>query len=470
MRMAYPTRGRARGNAHQDTAPISGVRATGAARGRQTWLERAAEGALGYPLFVGIVHFLIVQVAATLAFKFGTPYATSAPYNQGCNTAAAASNAACSLEAPISGFMNSIVSPLRLWDGLWYKLIAEQGYGFGSANAAFWPLLPWLMRWGHKITGLPTDIVGYLIANISFIVALVLLYRLIRIDFDQVIARRTLWAIAIFPTALFFSAVYTESLFLMLAVGALLAARVGNWWMAGIAGALAALTRSYGVLLLVPFAVLFLQQYKFRIPRWFPNAVPAALPVLGPLIFGWHLDRVWNNFWAFKDVQEEWWRTNASPFETMRCAISGCVLDRHYQGQVYPTAVDGADWGWIGTLFHHPNWHTLTSQAFRFRVAQSDTLELVCTIGFLLLALIGLKLLPLYQSAYLIPGLVIPLFDPSAVHPLMSMPRFGLTLFPLFIVIALLVRRRQVAMPLAIISMMLLVIFTVQFANWYWVS
>jgi hypothetical protein len=131
---------------------------------------------------------------------------------------------------------------------------------------------------------------------------------------------------------------------------------------------------------------------------------------------------------------------------------------------------DGADWGWIRDFFHHPGWTTLTSSSFRLRVGNSDTLELVCTLGFLVLAVIGLKVLPLYQSAYLIPGLVIPLFQPSSVHALMSMPRFGLTLFPLFVVIALLVRRRQIAVPLAIISTVLLVIFTVQFANWYWVS
>jgi hypothetical protein len=111
----------------------------------------------------------------------------------------------------------------------------------------------------------------------------------------------------------------------------------------------------------------------------------------------------------------------------------------------------------------------LTSEAFRKRVADSDTLELVCTVAFLALAVIGLKKLPLYQSAFLWPGLVIPLFSPSTVHPLMSMPRFGLTLFPLFVVLALLFRGRD-ALPMGVLSAMFLVALTVQFANWYWVS
>jgi hypothetical protein len=78
--------------------------------------------------------------------------------------------------------------------------------------------------------------------------------------------------------------------------------------------------------------------------------------------------------------------------------------------------------------------------------------------------------LPLYQSLYLVPGIVIPLFQPSSVHPLFSIPRFGLVLFPLFIVMAILFRRPVIYVPLAIISTLLLIFFTLQFSTWYWVS
>jgi hypothetical protein len=65
---------------------------------------------------------------------------------------------------------------------------------------------------------------------------------------------------------------------------------------------------------------------------------------------------------------------------------------------------------------------------------------------------------------------VIPILQPSTVHPLMSMPRFGLTLFPIFVVLAWLFRPRLLSVPVAVISAVLLVLLTVQFANWYWVS
>ncbi len=373
-------------------------------------------------------------------------------------------------EQPMSGFVGDLVAPLRLWDGLWYKLIAEKGYGFADANAAFWPLFPWLMRIGHDITGAAPETVGWIIANLSFFGALILLYRLIAMDFDSRVARRTLWVVALFPTSLFFSAVYTESLFLMLAVGALLAGRQGNWWLAGIAGALAALTRSYGVLLFIPFAVLFLQQYGFAVRRWFPNAIPAALPALGPAIFGWHLNQVRGNWRLFIDVQSQWNRTSANPIKTFDCAVNGCQIWLTQYGKRRLMRIDAADWSWIGDAIHHPHWSYITSEPYRLKVANSDTLELISTVLFLVIAVLGLKLLPLYQSAYLIPGLVIPLFSPSTVHPLMSMPRFGLTLFPIFVVIALIVKNRKVGIPLAIVSTCFLIFFTVQFAQWYWVS
>jgi hypothetical protein len=408
--------------------------------------------AIGYPLLVFAIHWLIVQAAATIAYRIGVQNAHSAPYGQ--------------LPPPLAGLAHWIVEPLRHWDGLWYTLIATEGYvgTTETARAAFWPLFPWLMDLGNQLTGWPVEVVGYLLSNLAFAVALILLYRLVSIDFDRGVARGTLWAISLFPTALFFTAVYTESLFLVLVVGALLAARQGHWLAAGIVGALAALTRSYGVLLGLPFLVLLYQQFRFDLRRWFPAVIFAALPLLGPAIFGWHLDQVQGNWRAFIDVQEQWNRYSAMPWETLRCAVETC--HRLNGGAI----LDGADWRWVERFLASPGLDTLRDPAFRLAVADSDTLELVVTVLFLALAVIGLWRLPLYQSAYLIPGLLIPLFQPSTVHALMSMPRFGLTLFPLFIVLAILLRPRWLAVPLALLSTLLLIALTAQFALWYWVS
>ncbi|MDQ3412531.1 MAG: hypothetical protein M3509_10500, partial [Chloroflexota bacterium] len=233
-----------------------------------------------------------------------------------------------------------------------------------------------------------------------------------------------------------------------------------------IVGALAALTRSYGVLLGLPFLVLLYQQFRYDLRRWFPAVIFAALPILGPTIFGWHLEQVQGNWRAFIDVQTQWNRYSAMPWDTLRCAVETCHVFQSSNGEIR----DGADWTWVQMLVANPGLDTLGGNAFRLAVADSDTLELVTTVLFLGLALIGLRVLPLYQSAYLVPGLLIPLFQPSEVHALMSMPRFGLTLFPLFILIALLLRYRWLAIPATIISVVLLVALTAQFSLWYWVS
>lgn len=414
---------------------------------------RAQTTSLSFPLFVGAVHWLIVQISASLAQRYGESTDPSLALQMRVE--------------PHEGLSHLIVDPFRNWDGLWYRLIAVEGYDLHTAQAAFWPLFPWAMRTLADLTGMSVDVAGYLIANVSFIVALILLYKLVSLDFDERVARVTLWAIALFPTAFFFSAVYTESPFLMLLVGSLYAARRRNWWVAGIVGALAALTRSYGVFLVAPLGLLFIQERGFYLRQWIPTAIAPALPLAGPAIFSWQLDRIWGDPWAWKNVQEQWNRFSAMPWETLRYAFSRSPenVARRIGNP------DGADWSWLRTLREDFTWTTIASEQWRNHVANSDTLELVSTLLFIGLALIGLWKLPLYMSVYLLPGLIVPLFQPSSVHVLMSMPRFGLTLFPLFVVIGILLAGRNwIARPLAILSTAMLVLLTIQFSTWYWVS
>lgn len=412
-----------------------------------------------YPLGVALVHFLIVQITATLASIYGTQNGPSPPYQ--------------TLPPVPGGIWTHLVDPMRMWDGLWYRLVAVQGYpgtGNNIANDAFWPLFPMSMRGLSRVTGLPEDVSGYLISNVCFFVAMVLLYQLVRIDFDTPIARRTIWALALFPTSLFFTAVYTESLFLMLSVAAILSARVRRWWLAGVLGALAALTRSHGIFLIIPFAVLWVKQNGFYLRAAIPKGITVFMPLLGPIIFGGYLQRTQGDWKNFIDVQSMWNRTSAMPWKTFQCATQGCMMTVHQYGEDRTFQVSGADWSWLRQLFENPSWGLVTSNAWRKSAADSDTLELVATIFFIVLIVIGFKVLPLYESLYLVPGILIPLFQPSSVHPLMSIPRFGVVLFPLFIVMAIVFRKRFIYLPLAAISTVLLILLTLQFATWYWVS
>ena len=78
-------------------------------------------------------------------------------------------------------------------------------------------------------------IAGAVVSTACFGVALVVLHRLTELELGPEAARWAIWALALFPMSFFFSAVYTESLFLAASVGAIYAARRGSWALAGLA-------------------------------------------------------------------------------------------------------------------------------------------------------------------------------------------------------------------------------------------
>jgi hypothetical protein len=140
-------------------------------------------------------------------------------------------------------------------DALWFLRIAADGYRADDGSGAFFPLYPLLTRavgtalGGHWLLG------AYVVSNVALVVALTVLYRLTERELSDLAARRTVLYLAVFPTAFFLYAPYTESLFLALVLGSLYAARRSAWLLAGGLGALAALTRSTGLLLVLPLVV-----------------------------------------------------------------------------------------------------------------------------------------------------------------------------------------------------------------------
>lgn len=132
------------------------------------------------------------------------------------------------------------------FDGVHYLTIAQKGYL--QFQQAFFPFYPLLTR---SINNFVHNYLasGLLISHLALIVSLYLLYRLVKMDFNQSIAKRSLIYLLIFPTSFFFGAVYTESIFLAFVLGAFLAARKNKWLLAGVLGALASATRFVGIFL-----------------------------------------------------------------------------------------------------------------------------------------------------------------------------------------------------------------------------
>ena len=133
------------------------------------------------------------------------------------------------------------------FDGEHYVGIAK--FGYRLAEQAFFPLYPNLIKKLSPLFNSNSVLVGIVISNISFPIALIFLYKLIKLDYSNKVALLTLMFLLIFPTSFYFGAVYTESLFLALTVVSFYAARKGRWGIAGVFGMLAASTRFIGIFL-----------------------------------------------------------------------------------------------------------------------------------------------------------------------------------------------------------------------------
>jgi len=140
------------------------------------------------------------------------------------------------------------------YDAGWYQGIAANGYAFtegGRSNLAFFPLYPTLMGIGGRLLGGDKHdfyFAGIVVSWIAFAVAMPLLYRLATLDLPRESAIRATIYAAVFPSAYFFGIVYSESLFFLTLVGAVLALRQRMWLVAAIAGAAMTATRVNGVM------------------------------------------------------------------------------------------------------------------------------------------------------------------------------------------------------------------------------
>jgi hypothetical protein len=296
---------------------------------------------------------------------------------------------------PFGPVGDALVAPLARWDSVWYLAIANDGYPADDPRrAAFFPLYPLLVRAVNAVVREPI-VAGALVSLACFAVALVLLHRLTALELGAPAARATVWALALFPASVFFSAVYSEALYLMLSVGCLYAARTGRWARAGAAGALGAATRSAGVLLVVPLVVLWLARGERR-PR---DAAWIALVPLGLAAFCAALAAGGGDALAPFHAQDIWFRHFAGPFAGV----------------------------WDGTTAAWRGLHHLDDDA-----ARADVVLFV----FLVLAVpavVGtLRRLPAAYGAYVLAALALPLSYPVGPQPLMSLPRFLAVLFPLF--------------------------------------
>lgn len=193
------------------------------------------------------------------------------------------------------------------WDTGNYLVIALHGYATLN-QTAFFPFYPILERCVMLVTRNPFT-AGLLISNVAWLVLLVVLYRLVEEDFDQERAYFAALYLSIFPTALFLASAYNESLFLCLSLLSFYQMRHGRWWLAGLFGFLASLTRSAGLLLLVPFCFEYLRQHRFNL-RMIRFDIVSGLAIPSSIVlFSLYCYLQFHDPLAFSHAQAEWGRT-----------------------------------------------------------------------------------------------------------------------------------------------------------------
>ncbi|GAC1399329.1 MAG: hypothetical protein NVS4B12_06820 [Ktedonobacteraceae bacterium] len=293
------------------------------------------------------------------------------------------------------------------WDATRYLAIAQYGYQT-LYDFAFFPLFPLLTAvFAYPLGGWSYLLVGTLLSNGALLAALFVLYQLAAESLGERVGRRTLLYVCIFPTAFFFFAAYNESLFLLLTAGTFLALRRQTWWLAGLLGLLASLTRSTGIILIVPY-IYELWLVRESIFSSIKNSVASLLPIvlipLGTILYGiycWHIS---GNPLAFATVQIHWARQLSWPWQGIWQALFELFWNQPF-----------------GSFFEV---HTL--------------LDLSATLVFILLTVVGAHLL---RKSYTLWAALLLLF--TSLSPtlgqhdaLISNQRFVLELFPCFITLA----------------------------------
>lgn len=353
------------------------------------------------------------------------------------------------------GALGHLFNPWAHWDGVWFIKIATSGYAEGGGSTAFFPLLPGLLRYVGVLFGGNLVVTGVAISLACFAGSAWLLHRLVRADFDEQIASRALVYLAIGPFSFFFQAVYTESLFLLLSLACFVFAREGRLRLAGLMGLLAVLTRSTGVFLLIPMTFYYYRHRGWQLRRTDSHVANLLMIPEGLLIWMTYLSLAFGNPLSFAGAQTEWARSVAAPSYTVGRAVTA-ALEGGWQ-------LVSAPYGAL-SLSMPSRWGSLD-------VAITNVLALCVFVIAGLLLWYGARRLPPAYSLFALASLAFPLFFPAHSMPLMSFPRFALTVFPLYISLALFTRdRRWAHVTVVIVGLLVLVVLTAKFAIFSWVA
>jgi hypothetical protein len=336
--------------------------------------------------------------------------------------------------------LRQVLATWNRWDAPHYLDLATWGYmavdpgvsptygqtGDMDLMIVFYPLLPAAIALVRVVVG---DLLApILVSTVALAAAVLLLYRVVATELGEVIARRAVVFLLIFPTAYVLHIGYTESLFLALACAAFLAARRRLWGRAGLAGALAALTRVNGLVLIPSLAADAWTEWRTEL-RWRAAWGWIGLVALG---FGGYLllnQVVYGQPFAFLEIQRDHWsKALAWPWEGIAGVVSRLGGDSAEDIAILGVAELAAiGLGLVGTMV----------ALLRFRTSWAVWM--------------GGNWLLFVSTAFVL-----------------SVPRYVLVMFPLFAWFAILAERRWLGVAIGAVSLGLLLWFSARFSIGVW--
>lgn len=336
------------------------------------------------------------------------------------------------------------------WDSGFYLRIAESGYWFTpgqQSSVAFFPVYPLLINLLAPLVG-STLAAGVLVSNLCLLGALILLYLLTELEFkDSAVASRTVFYIAAFPTAFFFTAVYTESTFLIFSIGTVYFARRRLWAWAALFGILCSAARIIGVIIWGVVLLEWLQMcgwtletayrrtawvnlYQGIRQHWISLLIICLIP-LGLLSYMVFLKREFNDPVAFSTAQSAWGRQTVGPWTVVWQDLKSLA-----GGNL-----------WTGRIWYH----------------------VIFNLGaFFAVLFISIAIYRRLGAGYAIYSLLSVLIPSSSGS--MSLTRYVLVIFPVFMMLGYWGKYAWLDRTLLMGFSVFLGIFTAIFVNWVFIA
>jgi len=361
---------------------------------------------------VALVPFLVSRVLVWVGTEFGARYFARAAVSH------------------TGGLRpSSILDPFFRWDFDNYAAIARYGYAAVSADVhppsyrvAFFPLYPLLVRLAGG-----SDWAMLLIPNVSFLAALALLYVIASRHLDSNRARLSLWLVALGPAAMFFAYPYTESLFLLLSIGAFVLMETGQWLLAGVVGLMLAMTRAPGVLISAALGAEFVLGNR----RW-TVAAATAMPLIG-----------------LAAVSAVDWTQMGDPLGFVHAQAHWVGGERNplYVLGAFPKAV-------------------LEGDPFR-----PEAIGVPILVGFAVAAGWVLLRMPAAYGAFAIAQLIVAARQGWYLHYFISVPRYVAVVFPCYFAFAtLLATRRNLRYSWLLVSASVMVLDSALYGAWRFIG